>query len=86
MTLEGSVPFPSTPVTRALIPGAGGGLAVCGHTGGYDIFNVMVETALVSEETEKATERFNGGEPFPAIEGEFRRGRPLRNSQCKRSK
>lgn len=54
-------------------------LATQAHAGGYDSFNALVETAIVSE-IEKATERFNGGEPFPAIEGKFRRGRPLRSS------
>lgn len=54
-------------------------LATQAHAGGYDSFNALVEAALVSE-IEKAMERFNGGEPFPAIEGKFRRGRPLRSN------
>lgn len=54
-------------------------LATQARAGGYDSFNALVEAALLAE-VEKATKKFNDGDPFPAIEGKFRRGRPLQSN------
>lgn len=51
-------------------------LATQSRAGGYDSFNALV-TAAVAAEVAKASEFFNDGEPFPSMEGNFRRGRPL---------
>lgn len=53
-------------------------LATQARAGGYDSFNALVEAAVAAE-VAKAAEHFNDGEPFPAMEGKFRRGRPLQN-------
>lgn len=54
-------------------------LATQARAGGYDSFNALVEAAVAAE-VAKAAELFNDGEPFPAMEGKFRRGRPLQGS------
>lgn len=54
-------------------------LATQARAGGYDSFNAMVEVALLAE-VEKAAKKFNDGDPFPALEGKFRRGRPLKSN------
>ena len=54
-------------------------LATQSRAGGYDSFNALV-AAAVAAEIAKASEHFNDGEPFPSIEGNFRRGRPLQGS------
>ena len=54
-------------------------LATQSRAGGYDSFNALVAAAITAE-VAKATELFNGGEPFPAMEGKFRRGRPLQGN------
>ncbi|MGP9504005.1 hypothetical protein ACT3TS_17550 [Specibacter sp. AOP5-B1-6] len=54
-------------------------LATQARAGGYDSFNALV-AAAVATEVAKASELFNDGEPFPAIEGNFRRGRPLQGN------
>lgn len=54
-------------------------LATQSRAGGYDSFNALV-AAAVAAEVAKATGLFNDGKPFPAMEGNFRRGRPLRGN------
>lgn len=54
-------------------------LATQAQAGGYDSFNALVEAAVIAE-VSKAAEHFNGGDAFPALEGKFRRGRPLQSN------
>ena len=54
-------------------------LATQARAGGYGSFNALVEAALLAE-VEKAAKQFNDGDAFPAIEGKFRRGRPLQSN------
>lgn len=54
-------------------------LATQSRAGGYDSFNALV-AAAVAAEVAKASDLFNDGEPFPVIEGKFRRGRPLQSN------
>lgn len=54
-------------------------LATQSRAGGYDSFNALV-AAAVAAEVAKAAKIFNEGEPFPAMEGKFRRGRPLQSN------
>lgn len=53
-------------------------LATQARAGGYDSFNALVEAAVAAE-VQRATEQFNEGQPFPAMAGKFRRGRPLQS-------
>ena len=54
-------------------------LATQARAGGYDSFNALV-AAAVAAEVVRASELFNNGEPFPAMTGKFRRGRPLQSN------
>lgn len=54
-------------------------LATQSRAGGYDSLNALVEAAVAAE-VAKASELFNDGDPFPAMEGKFRRGRPLQGT------
>lgn len=51
-------------------------LKTAGTEGGYKSFAALVQGGL-ERELQRLASEFNGGAPFEAHEGEFRRGRPL---------
>lgn len=51
-------------------------LRTAGYPGGYTSMKALVEGSI-ERELVRLADAFNGGEPFPPNEGEFRRGRPF---------